>query len=148
MYLLCVHYKCNMCISSSSTRPHLGWYTVQELMMRVDWVFLFLGGRGSRVLSNLTNKKHLDIKLWHWKHELSGDSLVQIWKNLLSQSYTAEEVMGSIVIDSSWAMFLDLEMVKKMSPLSSQSHPGMGRTPLMSVNFFFSCPSKCIFPRG
>jgi hypothetical protein len=39
--------------------------------------------------------------------------------------------MGSIVINSSWAMFLDLEMVKKMSPLSS--HPGMGRTPLMSV---------------
>jgi hypothetical protein len=37
--------------------------------------------------------------------------------------------MGSIVINSSWAMFLDLEMVKKMSPLPSQSHPGMGRTP-------------------
>jgi hypothetical protein len=37
--------------------------------------------------------------------------------------------MGSIVINSSWAMFLDLEMVKMMSPLPSQSHPGMGRTP-------------------
>jgi hypothetical protein len=41
--------------------------------------------------------------------------------------------MGSIVINSSWAMFLDLEMVKKTSPLSSQSHHGMGRTPLVSV---------------